>query len=438
MNTSEKYTLANLIVEHALKGGAQEASVTISDNRSTSIEIRDQKIDSLKESNRSSLGISLFVDKKFSSHSTNRMKEDELKKFVDEAINATRYLAEDELRALPDPELYFKGEGPDLKKFDANLDEVDTKAKIDLANQALNEAYKKDDRIISVSSYYSDNISNMVMVKSNGFKGDSSDSGVSLSVSVSIKSDSGRPSDYWYENSLFFDKLKTSGIGTKALERTIRKIGPSKIDSGKYQVVIENRVAGNICNPVFAALQGSSLYQKQSFLIGKENKAIASPVLTVTDDPTIPSGPGSRLFDEEGLAATVRPVIEKGVLKSYYIDDYYGKKLGMKPTSGSSSNVIFSTGTRGMDEMVKSMKKGVLITGFIGGNCNGSTGDFSYGIEGYLIVDGKIDHPVNEMNITGNMTSFWFNLEEMGNDVLPDQSLKIPSIMLKDVELSGL
>jgi PmbA protein len=438
MNTSEKYTLANLIVEHALKGGAQEASVTISDNRSTSIEIRDQKIDSLKESNRSSLGISLFVDKKFSSHSTNRMKEDELKKFVDEAINATRYLAEDELRALPDPELYFKGEGPDLKKFDANLDAVDTKAKIELANQALNEAYKKDERIISVSSSYSDNISNMVMVKSNGFKGDSSDSGVSLSVSVSIKSDSGRPSDYWYENSMFFDKLKTSGIGTKALERTIRKIGPSKIDSGKYQVVIENRVAGNICNPVFAALQGSSLYQKQSFLIGKENKAIASPVLTVTDDPTISSGPGSRLFDEEGLAATVRHVIEKGVLKSYYIDDYYGKKLGMKPTSGSSSNVIFSTGTRGMDEMVKSMKKGVLITGFIGGNCNGSTGDFSYGIEGYLIVDGKIDHPVNEMNITGNMTSFWFNLEEMGNDVLPDQSLKIPSIMLKDVELSGL
>jgi PmbA protein len=438
MNTSEKYTLANLIVEHAKKGGAEEVSVTISDNRSTSIEIRDQKIDRLKESNQSSLGISLFVDKKFSSHSTNRMKEDELKKFVDEAINATRYLAEDELRALPDPALYFKGEASDLKKFDANLDSVDTKVKIDLATQALNEAYKKDDRIISVSSNYSDNISNMVMVMSNGFKGDSSDSGVSLSVSVSVKTDSGRPSDYWYENSLFFDKLKTSGIGTKALERTIRKIGPGKIASGKYQVVIENRVAGNICNPVFAALQGSSLYQKQSFLIGKENKAIASPVLTVTDDPLIPSGPGSRLFDEEGLAATVRPVIDKGVLKSYYIDDYYGKKLGMKPTSGSSSNVIFSTGTRGMDEMIKSMKKGVLITGFIGGNCNGSTGDFSYGIEGYLITDGKIDHPVNEMNITGNMTSFWFNLVEMGNDVLPDQSLRIPSIMLKDVELSGL
>lgn len=438
MNTSEKYTLANLIVEHAKKGGAEQVSVVISENRSTDIEIRDQKIDSLKESNQSSLRISLFVDKKFSSHSTNRLKEDELKKFVDEAINATRFLAEDELRALPDPELYYKGGGADLNTFDTKLDSVDPKAKIDLANQALNEAYKKDERIISVSSHYSDNISNMVMVKSNGFKGDSANSNVFLGVSVSIKSDSGRPSDYWYENSLFFDKLKSTEIGKKALELTINKIDPKKIESGKYQIIIENRVAGNICNPVFQALQGSTLYKKQSFLIGKENKPVASPLLSLTDDPLIPSGPGSRLFDSEGLAAVKRPIIEKGVLKNYFIDNYYGKKLGMKPTSGSSSNVIFSYGTRGRDEMIKSMKKGVLITGFIGGNCNGSTGDFSYGIEGFLVADGKIVRPVNEMNITGNMNQFWFNLAEMGNDVFPNQSLRIPSMMFNDIELSGL
>jgi PmbA protein len=413
MNTSEKYTLANLIVEHANKGGAEQVSVVISENRSTSIEIRDQKIDSLKESNQNSLRISLFVDKKYSSHSTNRLKEDELKKFVDEAINATRFLAEDELRALPDPELYYKGGGADLNTFDTKLDSVDPKAKIDLANQALNEAYKKDERIISVSSYYSDTISNMVIVKSNGFKGNSANSDVSLSVSVSLKSDSGRPSDYWYENSLFFDKLKTTEIGKKALERTINKIDPKKIESGKYQVIIENRVAGNICNPVFQALQGSNLYKKQSFLIGKENKLVASPLLTLTDDPLIPSAPGSRLFDGEGLAAVQRTIIEKGVLKNYFIDNYYGKKLGMKPTSGSSSNIIFSNGTRGKDEMIKSMKKGV-------------------------VAEGKIVQPVNEMNITGNMNKFWFNLAELGNDVFPNQSLRIPSIMFNDIELSGL
>jgi PmbA protein len=438
MNTNEKYTLADLVVEHALKGGAAQVSVVIRDNRSSNIEIRDQKTDSLKESNQNGLSISLFVDNRYSSHSTNRLKQADLFKFVDEAIAATRYLAEDEFRSLPDPELYYKGGGSNLGTFDSKLDTIDTKTKIDLANNALNEAYKKDERIISVSSYYYDSISSMVMVTSNGFKGDTAESRISLTVSVSVKSDSGRPSDYWYENSLFFDKLKITDIGKKALERTVNKIGPKKIASGKYAVIIENRIASNICNPIFQALQGSSLYQKQSFLIGKENKAVASPLLTLIDDPLIPEGSGSRLFDDEGLAAVKRPVIESGILKSYYIDDYYGKKLGMKPTSGSTSNVVFNKGSRSLDDMLGSMKKGVFITGFIGGNCNGSTGDFSYGIEGFLVENGKIIHPVNEMNIAGNMNQFWFNLKELGNDALENQSIRIPSLLLENVDLSGL
>ena len=217
MNTKDKYTLADQAIEHAIKNGAEQVSVVIDDNRSTSIEIRDQKIDSLKESNQNGFSISLYTDKKYSSHSTNRMKKEELLKFIEEAIIATRFLASDEYRSLPDPELYYKGGGTDLNVFDSKLDAVDAKTKIDLANIAHDEAFKKDDRIISVSSNYSDNINNRVMVASNGFRGDAATTYVSLSASVSIKSDSGRPSDYWYENALSFDKLKTSGIGEKAL-----------------------------------------------------------------------------------------------------------------------------------------------------------------------------------------------------------------------------
>ncbi len=144
------------------------------------------------------------------------------------------------------------------------------------------------------------------------------------------------------------------------------------------------------------------------------------------------------MFDDEGLAAVKRPIIENGVLKSYYIDNYYGRKLGMKPTSGSSSNVVFNAGSRKLDEMIGSLKKGVLITGFIGGNCNGSTGDFSYGIEGFFIQDGKIIHPVNEMNITGNMNQFWFSLAELGNDIRENESQRIPSLLFENVDLSGI
>lgn len=438
MNTQEKYNLAGLVIAHALKSGAQQVAVSIDESRSNEIEIRDQQIDKLLESNRNSLAISLYVDKKYSSHSTNRMNKDELFKFVEEAISATRYLAEDEFRMLPDPALYYQGGGIDLNVIDPSLESVETGAKIDLAKATLNEAFQKDERIISVSASYSDSLSNRVLVTSNGFKGDSARSSINLSASVAVKSDKGRPSDYWYESSLFYDKLKKTDIGKNALERTLKKIGPSKIASGKYPMILENRIAVNLLSPVYNALSGYSIYQKQSFLVGKKDQPIASKVMTILDDPTIPSCPGSRHFDGEGLAVTKRAIIDEGVLRGYYIDTYYGKKLGMDPTSGSSTNIVFKLGDRDMDAMVKSLKKGILVTGFNGGNCNGSTGDFSYGIEGYLVENGSIVHPVNEMNITGNMTQIWMNLAEAGNDIIEGSSARVPSLLIDNVDFSGI
>jgi len=438
MNINDKYALADKVIARALKSGAQQVSVSIYESRNNDIEIRDQQIDRLMESNRNSMSIGLYVDNKYSSHNTNRLKEEDLFRFTDEGVAATRFLAEDKFRALPDPSLYYKGSDGDLKVFDPALDTVEPKVKIDLANQVLNEAFKKDERIISVSSYYSDSQSNSVLVTSNGFRGNSARTSVSLSATVAAKSGDSRPSDYWYENALFFDKLIRDGIGKKALERTIQKLGPKKIKSGKYPMIVDNMAIGNLIGPFFSSLQGYSIDQKQSFLAGKSGKKVASGLMTIYDDPTIISGPGSRLFDEEGLAAVKRPIIEDGVLKNFYIDTYYGRKLSMEPTSGSTSNMIFKLGARNLEAMMASMKKGIIVTGFNGGNCNGSTGDFSYGIDGYLIENGAIVHPVNEMNISGNMTEFWMNLIEAGNDIREGSSWRLPSMMFKDIDFSGI
>jgi PmbA protein len=438
MNTKEKFELANLVKDHALKSGADQVSVSIADSRRNNIDIRDQKIDKLTESVRNSLTIELFAEKKYSAHSTSRLKKEELFRFIEEAIAATRFLAEDEYRSLPEPELYFKGGATDLQVFDNKIDTVDAKTKIDLATQIHNEAFGKDNRIISVTSTYSDRISNRVMVTSNGFSGETGSTNVFLSADVSVKGETGRPSDSWYENAIFFDKLIKSGIGTKALDRALRKLGPKKIKSGKYPVIIENRTVSSILYPFYSAMLGSSIYQKQSFLIGKENTAIASPKLTVFDDPFIQSGYGSSLFDSEGLATVRRPIIEGGILRNFYIDTYYGKKLKMKPTSGDSTNLIFTTGERDLKKMIEGIDKGVFITGFNGGNCNGSTGDFSYGIEGFYIEKGTFVHPVNEMNITGNMNQFWFSLVEVGSDVLEGEAFRTPSMMFEKVDLSGI
>lgn len=438
MTKEEKYNLAKWAMNYALEKGANQVSVSIANSRSSSVEVRERKIDKLEQAIQSSLSIRLFVDKKYSAHSTNRLVKEDLAHFIDEAIAGTRFLSEDEFRMLPDPDLYFKGEKVDLNILDSGFDAVEPQKKIDLAFATENEVLGKDERIISVTTSYSDGLNERVMVTSNGFEGDTANSFYALYAEVSVKGGDARPESYWSESALFFDKLKKEDIGKIALERALKKIGQKKIESGKMPMIVDNRQVGRIFSPLISALNGSAIQQKNSFLIDKLGEKVVSEKLTITDDPFIVSGRGSRLFDGEGLATKKRPVFENGVLKNYYIDTYYGKKLEMQPTSGSTTNLVFSTGNKDLQGLITSVKKGILVTGFNGGNSNGTTGDFSYGIEGFLIENGEITRPVSEMNITGNMLSLWSNIGEMGNDVNTNSSWLTPSILFDGVDFSGI
>jgi len=438
MKKEDKYSLAKWAIEHALKNGAQQVSVSISDSRSSSIEVREQKIDKLEQAIQNNLTIRLFVDNKYSAHSTNRLKQQELARFIEEAIAGTRFLSEDEFRTLPDPELYYKGGGPELNVFDSRIDTIDPQKKIDLAFGVENEVFGKDERLISVTASYYDGMNGRVMVNSNGFEGDTASSYYGLYATVSVKGGDARPEAYWNENAIFFDKLKTEGIGAKALDRALKKIGQKKIASGRMTMIVENVSAGRLLSPLIAALNGSAIQQKNSFLIDQLGQQVASEKLTLTDDPFIPGGRASRLFDGEGLAAKKMAVFEKGVLKTYYIDTYYGKKLDMAPTTGGTSNLILKTGDKNLEQLIASLDRGILVTGFNGGNSNGSTGDFSFGIDGFLIEKGQIVQPVSEMNITGNLKDLWMNLAETGNDFREDSSWRIPSLVFNQVDFSGI
>lgn len=438
MTKEEKYSLAKWAMNHALESGAQQASVSISNSQSSSVEVREEKIDKLEQAIQSSLSIRLFVDKKYSAHSTNRMKKEDLTRFIEEAIEGTKYLSEDEFRMLPEPELYYKGEGKELETLDPNFSKIDPQEKINLAFTTEKEVLGKDERIISVSASYYDGLNERVMVTSNGFEGDTSNSYYGLNASVSVKSDDARPESYWGESAIFFDKLQKDNIGNIALKRAINKIGQDKIESGKMPMIVENRQVGRIFGPLISALNGSAIQQKNSFLIDKLEQKVASEKLTLTDDPFIVGGRGSRLFDGEGLATKKRSIFEKGVLKTYFIDTYYGKKLQMKPNGGSTTNLVFEKGTKNIDELIASVKKGILVTGFNGGNSNGTTGDFSYGIEGFLVENGKLSQPISEMNITGNMKDLWSNIGEIGSDVNMNSSWLTPSILFNDVDFSGI
>ncbi len=438
MTKEEKYTLAKWAVKHALDNGAQQSKVVISNSQSNSISVREEKIENLEQSIENGLTIYLYVDKKYSVHSTNRLNnKDELARFISEAIEGTKYLAEDEFRSLPDPGLYYKGGGPDLNTYDKNYNTIDPQAKIDAAFAVEKEVLGKDERVVSVTSSYSDGMGGTVMVTSNGFEGDKENTYYGLGVSVSVKQGDARPSDSWYESALFYDKLKQEGIGKTALDKALKKLGQGKLESANMPMIVENRLAVQSLSPLIQALNGSAIQQKNSFLVDMFGKQVGSEKLTLTDDPFIISGRGSKLFDNEGLALKKRTVFEKGVLRSYYIDTYYGKKLNMDPTSGSTTNLILEPGDKSMEEMIASLDRGILVTGFNGGNSNGSTGDFSYGIEGFLIEKGKVVKPVSEMNITGNFLQLYKDLIGVGNDVYEYSAWRLPSLMFDNVSFSG-
>jgi PmbA protein len=183
---------------------------------------------------------------------------------------------------------------------------------------------------------------------------------------------------------------------------------------------------------------GRSIQQKQSFLAERKGQKVASERLTLIDDPFIAAGLGSRLFDSDGFAAKKRVMIEAGVLKEFYVDWYYGRKLGWEPTTGGPSNLVIPPGKRSVAEIMKDLGRGVLISNFIGGNSNSTTGDTSIGIVGQLFDKGVPLHAVSEMNIADNHLKIWQRLAEVANDPYQYSSQRFPSLVFNDVVVSGI
>jgi PmbA protein len=439
MISTEHKSLANEAMQFALDSGANDARVSICSGSSRLFEYRDKDLDKLQQASENRMEIELFVDERYGSYSTNRMEKESLFKFISSAIESTRYLDKDPMRTLPNPSRYYKGTMFTLDTYDTQFEHVTVDTKLALARNVIDEIYGIDPKIISITAEYSDGDSFMYMVSSNGFEGETAHSSYCLYSTVAMKDNSdARPSSSWFEVDLHFDDLVKDDIGTKAYKRTLQKLGQTKTDSGKYLMLLDNTHSASLLSPLLSAMNGSALHQKNSFLIDKLNKKIISDKLTVIDEPHIKSAFGARMFDREGVATIKRNLIEKGVLKTYFIDTYNAAKLNMEPTVSSFSIVNVDLGTRSHKQILDSIDKGIWVTGFNGGNSNSSTGDFSFGIEGFLIESGKLSKPVNEMNITGNLLTLWNNILEIGNDPKLNSSRRVPSLLFKDVDFSGM
>jgi PmbA protein len=203
-------------------------------------------------------------------------------------------------------------------------------------------------------------------------------------------------------------------------------------------MIVEFTCSSQLLSPVMSAVNGASIQQKNSFLLDKLHQKVFNDKMTLVDEPHLIKSAGARYFDGEGVATKKRNIFEAGVLNYYFIYTYNDNKLEMPQTISSASILTMPSGTKNVEGLARTLEKGILVTGFNGGNCNPTTGDFSYGIEGFLIEKGKITQPVSEMNITGNMLALWSALVETGTDARLSSSRRIPSLLFDNVDFSGL
>ncbi|MDR2764529.1 MAG: TldD/PmbA family protein [Tannerella sp.] len=431
--------LAQWAMDCALGNGCREARINLYNGSSTSFEVRDMKIDRLQQASENALSLHVFVDGRYGAYSTNRLDKKELERFIRNAVDSTRYLAEDCARTLPDAALYYRGGGSDLQLRDPAFETIPPDDKLALAMHVCEEIIGRDKRIITAESSYDDSESYRYMIASNGFEGESSNSTFTLAASVSIKDDGdARPSSGWYDSALRYDRLVRDGIGAKALERALRKLGQRKIASARLPMVVDFMVSHQLLSPVINALYGSSIQQNNSFLLDRLDRKTLGEKMTLTDEPHLPQAAGARHFDSEGVATKKRSVFEAGTLHTYYIDTYYANKMGTARTIDSPSILTMLPGNKDLEKLIATLDRGILVTGFNGGNCNSTTGDFSYGIEGFLIENGQLMQPVNEMNITGNMLTLWNQLVETGNDPRTSSGWRIPSLLFDSIDFSGI
>ena len=420
---------------------AARAAAAASRARQVELSWRDGKVETASEATTRGLGIDLYVDGRYASVSTSDLRPEALERLVVDGVALTRALAEDPFRKLPDPELYAGRADVDLELFDPAHDRLDATARR-RAVAAVEEAARSvpgADRILSVSASVGDTSAERVFVTSNGFEGArrGTDHGISAQVSVADP-DGRRPEDWDAATARFVADLPDpASIGRGAAGRALSRLGSEKGASAVTSILVDARAAGRLVGALLGALSGAALQQKRSFLEGKLGERIGSDLLDVKDDPLVVRGLGSRLWDGEGIAARSFPVFEGGVLRSYYVDTYYGRKLGMAPTTSRVSNLAWRPGIHGRDGLLAAMGDGLLVTGFLGGNSNPTTGDFSLGVQGFRVTGGRLAGPVGEMNASGNLRDLWNRLTAVGDDPYRYSSMRTPSLLFEGIQIAG-
>ena len=238
----------------------------------------------------------------------------------------------------------------------------------------------------------------------------------------------------------FNDLLPCQQVGLSAAKRTIARLSARKIKTCRAPTLFDPSVAKSLLGSFIAAISGTNLYRKSSFLLDCIDKPVFADFVNITENPLLAKALGSRAFDGEGVATKSRSLIADGILQSYVLSSYSARKLGLETTgnAGGVHNLMLQPGQQDFQQLLATMGTGLVVTEVMGQGVNLVTGDYSRGVAGFWVENGTIEHAVEEITIAGNLKDMLLNIIAVGNDLDWRSNIISGSILLAPMTIAGL
>ena len=460
--TEEETRIADRSVALAVEAGASAVQVTLDKARTEIYALLDGELDNIRQTGDRALTFKVYADGRYGVFSTNRLEESSIRDLLVKAVQNVRMLAPDRFRKLPAKEDTANDavRGDEMGLVWYGYDTVTADEKLAMAKNVSvfaefrEAAPDRNWKVVSEEVEYNNTLTDTYLTNSDGIHCRHTETSFEVCAQVTVEDNAGdKYSGFWWDYGISPEKVRASDCGHKAVMQAVSQIGPVNAVGGRHVMVVSNRIAGRLLQPVLDALGGRAIQQKSSFLTDSLGKHIFAKGLNIMDMPREKGKCGAILFEQDGRACLNREIITDGVVMEYFISTYMSGKLDMPATSECANRPVvkpfisselvegkdnaFASGSIGEAEIMGLCGSGILVTDFNGGNCNAATGDFSYGVEGLLFENGKVTAPICNMLITGNIVELWNNLIAAGNDPLDGMSRQVPTVAFKDVNFSS-
>ena len=438
---SQEQTLRDAVsfaIETAKKAGAT-AEVGVTKVSGLSVSTRLQEIENVEFTNDGALGISVYLGQQKGNASTSDLSEEAIKNTVEAALAIAKYTSPDDCTGLADKEL-IAFEAPDLALYHgAN---VDVEQATKLALEAEKSALEYDAKIVnSNGASFNSHTGVRVYGNTHGMLQSYLSSRYSLSCSVIGGELDQLENDYEYTVSREFDALSSADwVGQNCAKKVITRLNPQKLTTREVPVIFLNDVATGLISHLTGAISGGSLYRKSSFLLDHLGKQVLPDWFQISERPHLLKRLASTPFDSEGVRTQDLEIIQDGVLQTYLLTSYSGRKMGMQSTghAGGIHNWLVKPNlTGGLTALLRQMDTGLLVTDVMGQGVNIVTGDYSRGAAGFWVENGEIQYPVAEITIAGQLQDMLKNIVAVADDVEHRSNIQTGSILLDKMKISG-